>query len=148
MKLKIPAIFLVISLVMSAGAFASGEASGSSEPDYSDEEEQAWLDSFEIPEGMENVELSPDDKIELREKDYETVCRYMQGLNKYLYLLYTDDVKTGVAFDFGGTTDPFDPVMTTGLTGAAAMDKVNAAAYPDWEWSNYQVYSTSRISSM
>lgn len=103
--------------------------------------EQAWWDSFQIPEGMD-VPLYPDEQLELREKNYEAVCRYMQGLNKYLYLLYTDDVKTGVAFDFGGTTNPFNPVMTTGITGAAAMDKANAEGYPDWEWSNYQVYQS------
>ena len=103
--------------------------------------EQAWWDGFTVPKGMD-VPLYPDNQLELREKNYEAVCRYMQGLNKYLYLLYTDDVKTGVAFDFGGTTNPFNPVMTTGITGAAAMDKANAEGYPDWEWSNYQVYQS------
>lgn len=103
--------------------------------------EQAWWDAFTVPEGM-NVALFPDAELSLREKNYEAVCRYMQGLNKYLYLLYTDDVATGVAYDFGGTTNPFKPVMTTSRSGAAAMDAINAKAYPDWAWSNYQVYQS------
>ena len=128
----------------------AGGGGGSSEEAEEDEavnengltaSEQAWWDAFVVPEGMD-VPLYPDDEAELREKNYEAVCRYMQGLNRYLYLLYTDDVKTGVAFDFGGTTNPFNPVMTTGLSGAAAMDRANASAYPDWEWSNYEVYQS------
>ena len=103
--------------------------------------EQAWWDAFQVPEGMD-VPLFPDGKLALREKNYEAVCRYMQGLNKYIYLLYTDDVKTGVAYDFDGTSNPFNPVMTRGIAGAAAMDSANAAGYPDWEWSNYHVYQS------
>lgn len=104
--------------------------------------EQAWWDGFEIPEGMD-VPLFADDQLALREMNYEAVCRYMQGLNRYLYLLYTEDVKTGVAYDFGGTTNPFNPVMTTTKDGAAAMDAVNASAYENWQWSNYVVYQSS-----
>ena len=128
-------------------AGGGGFGSGDSDEDEAVNEngltagEQAWWDGFKVPEGMD-VELFPDDQTALREQNYEAVCRYMQGLNKYLYLLYTDDVKTGVAYDFGGTTNPFNPVMTTGITGAAAMDKANAEGYPDWEWSNYQVYQS------
>lgn len=104
------------------------------------EDEQAWLDAFEVPAGMEDVALYPDDQIELRTKNYEAVCRFMQGLSPYLYLLYTDDIVTGVAYDFGGTTNPFNPIMCSDLEMQKALDASNAESYVGWEYSNFQVY--------
>lgn len=128
----------------------SGETSGAAmaapaddEPEELTADEQAWLDAFKIPEGMDDVALYPDGQIELREKNYETVCRYMQGLSGYLYLLMAEEFSTGVAYDFGGTTNPFNPVMCTDLTMQKALDASNEESYPDWVWSNYQVYQSA-----
>lgn len=105
-------------------------------------EEQAWWDGFEVPEGMDGVALFPDEALALREKNYETVCRYMVNLSPYLYLLYADEFSTGVAYDFGGTTNPFNPVMCTDLTMQKALDASNAETYSDWQWSDYRVYQS------
>ena len=121
---------------------ASGEASSEASEEPMTADEQAWWDSFKVPAGMEDVALYPDDQLALREKNYEAVCRYMQGLSPYLYLTYTEDVKTGVAFDFGGTTNPFNPVMSSGRDNSKGMDAINAETYPDWEWSNFAVYQS------
>lgn len=105
-------------------------------------EEQAWWDGFEVPAGMDGVVLFPDDRLALREKNYETVCRYMVNLSPYLYLLLADEFSTGVAYDFGGTTNPFNPVMCTNLTMQKALDASNAETYSDWQWSDYRVYQS------
>lgn len=105
-------------------------------------EEQAWWDGFEVPEGMDGVVLFPDEALALREKNYETVCRYMVNLSPYLYLLYADEFSTGVAYDFGGTTNPFNPIMCTDLTMQKALDASNAETYSDWQWSDYRVYQS------
>lgn len=105
-------------------------------------EEQAWWDGFEVPEGMDGVALFPDDRLALREQNYETVCRYMVNLNPYLYLLLADEFSTGVAYDFGGTTNPFNPVMCTNLAMQKALDASNAETYSDWQWSDYRVYQS------
>ncbi|MCD7846191.1 MAG: phenazine biosynthesis protein [Oscillospiraceae bacterium] len=125
-----------LALCLAPMALASGEASGEA---ALTEEEQLWWDSFEIPEGMEDVTLYPDDQIELREKNYETACRYMQGLSPYLYLLYADDVVTGVAYDFSLTKDS---VRTSDIEFQKMLDASNAELYPNWTWTNMEVYQS------
>lgn len=121
---------------------AENAESENAEPAALTEDEQAWLDAFEIPAGMENVALYPDDQLELREKNYEAVCMFMQGLSPYLYLTYTDDIATGVAYDFGGTTNPFNPILCNNMEMQKMLDSSNAEAYDGWEWSNFQVYQS------
>ena len=125
-----------------ASGEASGEPSGEAPAEPLTAEEQAWWDGFEVPEGMDGVRLFPDEALALREKNYETVCRYMVNLSPYLYLLYADEFSTGVAYDFGGTTNPFNPVMCTDLTMQKALDASNAQTYSDWSWSDYRVYQS------
>lgn len=125
-----------------ASGEASGESSGEAPAEPLTAEEQAWWDGFEVPEGMDGVRLFPDGNLALREKNYETVCRYMVNLSPYLYLLYADEFSTGVAYDFGGTTNPFNPVMCTDLTMQKALDASNAETYSDWSWSDYRVYQS------
>ena len=129
---------LVLALSLGGGALA---ASGEAAPVVT-AEAQAWWDGFEVPEGMDGVRLFPDEALALREKNYETVCRFMVNLSPYLYLLYADEFSTGVAYDFGGTTNPFDPVMCTDLTMQKALDASNAQTYSDWSWSDYRVYQS------
>ncbi len=126
------------------GASEDSESAESenAEPAELTEDEQAWLDAFEIPEGMENIALYPDDQIELREKNYEVVCMFMQGLSPYLYLTYTDDIATGVAYDFGGTTNPFNPILCNNMEMQKMLDASNAESYDGWEWTNMQVYQS------
>lgn len=129
------------------GGMPSGEASGeasseSTSASAADGGAQAWWDGFEIPEGMEGIALFPDENLALREKNYETVCRFMQGLSPYLYMLYANEFSTGVAYDFGGTTNPFNPVMCTNLSSQMALDASNAENYDGWIYENFQVYQS------
>ena len=126
---------LVLALSLGGGALA---ASGETAPVVT-AEAQAWWDAFEVPEGMEDVTLYPDEDLALREKNYETVCRFMQGLSPYLFMLYDDGVVTGVAYDFSRTEDA---MRNSNLAFQLMLDASNAESYPDWTWSSIEVYQS------